>query len=82
MPMPPFAPARLSTTTCCPICFASSPPITREMMSGVPPGADGTRKRIGRFGYCSAPSAIVETTHAAASASTRMAAVMTLLCSR
>ena len=50
IPIPPFAPARLSTTTCWPICLLNSAPTTRVMMSGVPPGADGTRKRIGRDG--------------------------------
>src|SRR6476620_427372 len=71
-PIAPFAPDRLSMTTCWPICRESSAPITREMMSGVPPGAEGTRKRMGRFGYSpvvAAPHVTIHdtiTTHAAA----------------
>jgi hypothetical protein len=49
-PMLPFAPARLSTMTCCFHRSLSFCPTVRVAMSTPPPGANGTIARIGLLG--------------------------------
>src|SRR5258706_16205293 len=67
--MVPPAPARLSTTTCCPRLSPIGRPSSRPMMSfGLAPGGNGTTRRTGRLGYacacaCSALSSAQHSTH-------------------
>ena len=49
-PMLPPAPARFSTTTCCPSRFERCSAISLAVMSVLPPGAYGTTSVIGLFG--------------------------------
>src|SRR5688572_16116853 len=51
-PMLPAAPARFSTTTGWPSGACSRSAIRRAKMSVEPPGANGTTRRTGLFGYC------------------------------
>src|SRR5687768_13531888 len=51
-PMLPAAPARFSTTTGWPSGACSRSAIRRAKMSVEPPGAKGTTRRTGLFGYC------------------------------
>src|SRR5881397_2344079 len=46
----PAPPGLFSTYTVCPSCFVSSAATERATISEVPPGANGTRKRIGLEG--------------------------------
>src|SRR5258706_3131195 len=55
----PLAPGRFSTTTCWPICLLSSLARLRELISGLPPGAEATIRRIGRFGYSAAITVVI-----------------------
>src|SRR5258705_326678 len=49
--MTPEAPERLSTTICWPSAFDTAGPRIRAFTSTVPPGGNGTIRRIGRSGY-------------------------------
>src|SRR6476620_426435 len=67
VPMVWTAPGRLSTTICCPICFASSVASMRDTISDEEPGAEERISLIGRSGYCAAATALqsrVPQTHA------------------
>ncbi len=46
----PFAPGRFSMTTGWPRTFSSCPPMSREIMSAVPPAGKPTSQRIGPDG--------------------------------
>src|SRR3954468_10106891 len=65
MPTTPPAPARLSTTTCCPQFSLIFEAILRAMRSLALPGVNGTMMRIGLDGYFCAykTSAAVATTN-------------------
>src|SRR5688500_20117050 len=52
--MLPLAPARLSTTTRCPITFVTPSATTRVTASALPPGELGTTQRMGLEGNCCA----------------------------
>jgi hypothetical protein len=69
MPTMPLAPVRFSTITDWPSGFSIAPAMMRATMSGAPPGANGTIRRMAREGYCSAAASEV----AAATASTTKA---------
>src|SRR5262245_46843391 len=49
--MMPDAPARLSTTICCPMDFDTAGPRMRAFTSTVPPGGNGEIMRIAWSGY-------------------------------
>src|SRR4051812_41535002 len=56
MPMLPLAPGLLSMTNAWPSVFCSSPVRMRQMLSGEPPAAEGTTRRIGRSGQAARAS--------------------------
>src|SRR5690349_24725115 len=62
--MLPFAPVRLSMTTCWPRPSEIFCPSVRANVSVLPPGAKGTTKRIGLVGKAGAGAAYVRTQHA------------------
>src|SRR5258706_5004467 len=66
VPMLPAAPARLSTTTCCPICWLMSVASKRAVTSGPLPAAKGTINRIGRSGYSAAAALVLRIAAASA----------------
>src|SRR5438105_10656481 len=51
-PIRPPAPARFSTTTCCPSVLLSRCAMKRPLTSLPPPGAKGTMSFTGLTGYC------------------------------
>src|SRR6266404_2861871 len=70
-PVSPPAPARTSTTTCCPSSALSALAKARPNKSAAPPAANGTISRIGRFGKACARAVVG---HSAATARAQMSA--------
>src|SRR5258706_10953273 len=64
MAMLPAPPGLFSTTNCCPSPFDISAEKARATIDELPPGAKGTTRRIGLFGYVWACAAAPQ--HAAA----------------
>jgi hypothetical protein len=61
------APGRLSTTMFWPSASPTCRAISRAMRSVDPPGLCGTIRRIGRLGYCCAPTGVAVASNAAPS---------------
>ncbi|EQB15506.1 hypothetical protein RLDS_11360 [Sphingobium lactosutens DS20] len=60
LPMMPPEPARLSTTTCCPMLSDIFREMMRAIASTAPPGGKGTTHVMGRDGKASGRCALVE----------------------